>query len=99
MIAAGEHVEPISEKLLRKRRRDAEPSRRILRVGDREMNLFRFDDRFQVPRDQTTACRCENVTDKEEICQSRKSFLSAPIVRGFGSERTGVSPLCAKNQN
>ena len=69
MIAGGQDVEPVAEQILGQLRRDPESARGIFRVGDRQMNVFRRDDVFQMPRDEVPADGAENITDKKKVGQ------------------------------
>jgi hypothetical protein len=86
MIPAGEDVDSVAEQLLSELRCDPESACGIFAVGDGEVDFFRRDNLFQVPRDKIPPGRSKNVTNKKEGCQA-ECFL----------KRTGRSPLCAIN--
>jgi hypothetical protein len=69
MVAAGEDLDSVTEQLLSQLRRDPESARRIFAIGDGEVDLFRRDNLFQMPRDKIPPGRSKNVTNKKEICQ------------------------------
>jgi len=54
MVAAGEHIQSESEKILGNRGRDTEPSRGVLRIGNRQVDLIRLDDVLHVVRHDPT---------------------------------------------
>jgi hypothetical protein len=64
VITAGEHVEAVAEQLVGKLRRDAEPSGGVFGVGDRKVDVFLGDDVFKMLRDDASAGRGEDITDK-----------------------------------
>ena len=64
MVAAGEHVQSQREKILGDRGRDAEPSRGVLRIGNRQVDLIRRDDVLHVVRHDPPSGRTEDITDK-----------------------------------
>jgi hypothetical protein len=98
VIATGEDVDSVPEQLLGKLRRNSESARGIFAIGDGQVDFFRRDNLFQVPRDKIPPGRCKNVTNKKQGCQGECLLSAQDAVRcaqSRKSQRTGVSPLCA----
>src|SRR5579883_1313824 len=64
VVAGREHVDPHGEEILGDRRRQPEPARRILGVGDRQVDLIAALDILQMIRHDAPPRRPENVADE-----------------------------------
>ena len=94
MVAAGEHIQPEGEKIFGDRGSDAESSRRVLRIGNRQVDLIRLDDVFHVVRHNTPSGRAENIADKEDLHRAftltRCSFVGQIVnLRPIGNRPRG----------
>ena len=65
VIAAGQDVETVSEQVLGELRSNAESARGVFRIGDRQIDFFRRNDLFEMPRDKVPADGAENIADKK----------------------------------
>ena len=64
MVATGEDVQPEGKEIFGDRGSDAESSRRILRVGNRQVDFVRLDDVLDVIRYNAASGRAENIAYK-----------------------------------
>ena len=67
MIAGREDIDSPIEKLIGKPGRDAEPSRRILTIQNREIDLEVFLDWLEILPDDRTAGFADRVADKQNF--------------------------------
>ena len=65
MIAAGQHVEAVTEQLVGQLRRDAEASGGVFGVGDGKVDFFRRDDFLQMTGHNMAPGRSKNIADKK----------------------------------
>ena len=73
MIAAGHDVDAVREQIVRDVGRDAEPCRRVLDVGNDEVNVVVRDERGQAATDQLAARAADDVANKEETGHRRST--------------------------
>ena len=67
VIAAGQHVNAVTEQFIGQRRSDAEASGRVFAVGDGQVNVCFGDDSAQLPGHNLAARGCEDIANEKKI--------------------------------
>jgi hypothetical protein len=66
VVAAGHHVHAVLEEVVGDVRRDAEPGRRVLDVGDHQIDLLMRDQRGEASAHQLPSRLADDVADEQE---------------------------------
>jgi hypothetical protein len=89
MIAGGQNIEAIAEQLVGQLRIDPKTTGGVLDIRDRQVDVLRRCDVFEMPRNHAAAGRGEHVANKQKIRQ--------PDGNCFLSAKGAVSKTAARN--
>jgi hypothetical protein len=95
---SGDHFDAGGEQLLREAGRDAEAGRRVLAVGDAEIDLALRDDIREAVMHNFSSGRADNITDEEYFHSKGPISLTVEVYDGMRADlaERSTSPCVAR---